>query len=53
MLDAVMEESRRQARTLGEMRTALERGDDSKALEKARDICGLTESEQHNEKTLP
>lgn len=41
VLDAVLEESRRQARTLGEMKDALERGEDEKALEKAREICGL------------
>lgn len=41
VLDAVMEESRRQARQLGAMKTALERGDNNQALEVARELCGL------------
>ena len=43
VIDAVIEVSRWQAKTLDEMRVALERGDQEEALQKARAICGLDE----------
>lgn len=45
VLEVVIEVSKRQSRTLGEMRVALERGDRDEAIRKARVICGLDEEQ--------
>jgi hypothetical protein len=41
LVDAVIEISKQRAQTLGEMKSALEAGDDETALEKARELTGL------------
>jgi hypothetical protein len=41
LVDAVIEISKQRARTMGEMKNALEAGDDETALEKARELTGL------------
>jgi len=51
VLDAVLTESKRQAKALGEMKDALEHDDEQKALEKAREVCGLEVSKNPSPKS--
>jgi hypothetical protein len=45
IVDAILEVGRQRAALLGQLRSALESGDDSKALNLARQLCGLGNEE--------
>jgi len=47
IVDAILEVGRQRAALLEEMRSALESGDDSKALNLARQLCGLGNEESN------
>ena len=45
IVDAILEVGRQRVALLGQLRSALESGDDSKALNLARQLCGLENEE--------
>lgn len=53
ILDAVMDVSRKQAQIISEMRTALENGNDDRALEKARELVGLPSKPSRDSRRKP